>query len=179
MDWYFWRLPIYVTPERVHVLPRCEAGGATEPPLPQLSAPLAVRVRDALGRYPTGVFTGRDDQGWPYTVRATVTAATDGNSYLIKPVESVPVVSGAASLLWHRHGGRVNHQLSEFLVLGAVSVGLEQLVFTPERIFVGVFNLADGWQERSRSSALRYLQQHNIDLPQINWQSLATYAVSQ
>lgn len=175
MDWLYWRIPLYVTPERVHVLPRCEVGGATEPPLPQPSAPLAVRVRDALRRYPTGVLTARDDQGWPYPVRATVTAATDGNSYLVKPVESVPAESGPASLLWHRHGAPADRQLTELLVIGAVSPGREQPVFTPERIFTGGLTFDDDWLERNRNSALHYLQRHNIDPPQINWQNFISY----
>jgi hypothetical protein len=139
---------------------------------------LAVRVRDALERYPTGVFTGRDDHGWPYAVRATVTAATDGNSYLVKPVESVPVGSGPASLLWHQHGGRAARELSELLVIGAASTGLEELVFTPERIFAGGLTFDNGWLEQNRNNALRYLQRHNIDPPQINWQSFLNYAAS-
>jgi Pyridoxamine 5'-phosphate oxidase len=193
MDWYFWRLAIYITPEQVRVLPGCEAGGATTPTLPQRSAPLAVRVCDALERYPTGVLTGRDDDGWPCAVRATITAATDGNSYLVKPVESVPVASGPASLLWHRQGapvtGRLSMQLvqwsewSELLVLGTVSTGREQLVFTPDRVFPRTSGrLDDSWSERCRNDrniALNYLRRHNLDLPHINWQSLVNYATPQ
>ena len=176
MDWFYWRLPIYVTPERVCVLRRSEVGGAVEPPPPQSSTPLTARIRDALWRYPTGVFTGCDDHGWPYAVRATVTAATDGNSYLVKSVESVPVESGPASLLWHRHSGRDVRQLSELLVIGAVSTGPEQLMFTPERIFEGGLTFDEDWLEWGRNNSLRYLQRHNVDPPQINWQSLANYA---
>jgi Pyridoxamine 5'-phosphate oxidase len=193
MDWYFWRLAVYVTPERVRVLPGCEAGGAAESPLPQPSAPLAVRVRDALERYPTGVLTGRDDDGWPCAVRVTITAATDGNSYLVKPVESVPVASGPASLLWHRQGAPLTRQLSEqrvrwgewseLLVFGAVSTGRGQFVFTPERVFTGAFRRGvtrdSGWSGRYRNTALDYLRRHNIDPPQINWQSLVNYATPQ
>jgi Pyridoxamine 5'-phosphate oxidase len=176
MDWFYWRIPIYVTPERVRVLPRCEVGGATEPPLPQPSAPLAARVRDALERYPTGVLTGRDDHGWPYAVRGTVTAATDGNSYLVKPVESVPGGSEPASLLWHRHGGRATRQLSELLVIGTVSTGVEKLVFIPERTFTGGLTFDDNWLERNRKNSLNYLQKRNVDPPQINWQNFLNYA---
>jgi hypothetical protein len=48
----------------------------------------------------------------------------------VKPVESVPVGSGPASLLWHQHGGRAARELSELLVIGAASTGLEELVFS-------------------------------------------------
>jgi hypothetical protein len=77
-----------------------------------------------------------------------VGAATDGNLYLVKPVESVPVGSGPASLLWHRHSGRavaqlseLSAQLSELLVIGTVSIGVEELVFTSERLFSRRFTL--------------------------------------
>jgi hypothetical protein len=183
MDWFYWRIPIYVTPEQVHVLPQCEVGGAIEPPSPAPNTPLTAQVRDALWRYPTSVFTARDDHGWPYVSRATITAATDSNSYLVKPVESVPVKSGPASLLWHRHGGRANQLMSSLLVVGTTSTGPERLAFTPERIPAAAPSTEtplspDDWREQARKTSLNYLQQHNIDPPKINWPSLVNYATS-
>ncbi|MER5392360.1 pyridoxamine 5'-phosphate oxidase family protein, partial [Saccharopolyspora sp. NPDC002686] len=74
MDWYYLRLPVFVTPERVRVLEPLEAGGSFEP-LPPWDFPMGVQIADALERYPTAVFTARDSTGHPYAARAEVTGA--------------------------------------------------------------------------------------------------------
>ncbi|MEV4117007.1 hypothetical protein [Nonomuraea sp. NPDC049695] len=55
MDWYYLRLPVFVTPERVHVLEPVEVGGSFEP-FPPWGAPMGEQIEDALTRYPSAAF---------------------------------------------------------------------------------------------------------------------------
>ncbi|WP_020673711.1 pyridoxamine 5'-phosphate oxidase family protein [Amycolatopsis nigrescens] len=172
MDWYYWRLPLYLTPERITLLPRTPAGGATEPPAPGPGVDLHERVADALVRYPTATFAGRDEDGMPFAVRAEVTHTERGGELDVRPTAPGPKLTGPTNLLWHRHGGQAD-RMSVLLVAGTTTGS----TFVPER--VPGEGTVDGplvdWQVVARENSLRYLARRNLGAPEIDWAALAGF----
>ncbi|PZG18783.1 hypothetical protein C1I98_38240, partial [Spongiactinospora gelatinilytica] len=117
MDWYYWRLPIIVEPQRIDVLRATPAGGKWDAAAIPDGAPMDVQIDDALTRYPSAVFAARDDKGHPYSVRAYVSRSETGSSLRLRTEEPFPGVPGPANLLWHQHNGR-SGDMAVLLVAG-------------------------------------------------------------
>ncbi|MBF6331231.1 pyridoxamine 5'-phosphate oxidase family protein [Nocardia transvalensis] len=180
MEWYYWRLPIVVTPERVHVADAVDAGGAWEPPLPETAA-MTVRIADALARYPTAVLCSRDASGYPFSARVTV--AQDGAGRLrVEPRQPFSGLPGPANLLWHRHNGR-SGEMHSLLVDGTLTQDGSAWAFLPERI---PGQLASGRDESSyeawiadgRQRTHQYLAKRGLRPPEIDWAALTAFAQS-
>ncbi|ONI79226.1 hypothetical protein ALI144C_25680 [Actinosynnema sp. ALI-1.44] len=174
MDWYYWRLPVYVTPEQVHVFDATPAGGALEPPPPQ-AAPMAEQIKDAIERYPTAVFTTFDDQGHPYSVRAEVTA-----DLRVRPLQPFAGKPGPASLLWHRHSLGAGGDTSSMLTLQVVG-SFDGERFTAERI-PGALPDERGagggeydWIAKAKQQSAAYLAQRGLAEPVVDWDALVGY----
>ncbi|WP_243788683.1 pyridoxamine 5'-phosphate oxidase family protein [Saccharopolyspora gloriosae] len=181
MDWYYLRLPFFVTPERVHALEAPEAGGTFEPYPPE-EEPLAVQVKDALSRYPTAVFAARDTTGHPYAVRARVSESDVDGELVVRTSEDFAGKVGPANLLWHRHDGRSGEMLSLHVAGTAYGSGREWR-FTPERI-PGALASGHGagsfeeWIDDGRARTEQYLQRRGLAAPRIDWSALTALAPS-
>ncbi|HEX2313499.1 MAG TPA: pyridoxamine 5'-phosphate oxidase family protein [Thermomonospora sp.] len=176
MDWYYWRLPIHVVPERVQVFKATPAGGAWEPPPP--SGPSCLRVRDAMGRYPTAVLSGRDATGHPCSARATISISGHADDILVRPSQPYAAEPGTSALLWHRHDGEYGH-MSTLLVTGDAAPGGPEWTFTPGTVPGGPAEPRDeasyhAWATASRERSLAYLRRHGLDLPEVPWDVLAS-----
>lgn len=170
MDWYYWRLPMFVTPERVHVFDATPVGGALEPP-PSSSVPMLDRIKDAIDRYPTVVLTALDGDGYPYSVRAVIT-----HDLKIRPSQPFRGRPGPASLLWHRHDGASGGMLS--LLVTGIFTGEG---FVPEGIPGALPDEQEAGPERDwiaegRLRSLEYLEKRGLAVPVVDWEVLAGYA---
>ncbi|GAB3477013.1 pyridoxamine 5'-phosphate oxidase family protein [Amycolatopsis cihanbeyliensis] len=172
MDWYFWRLPFYITPERVRRLEPAETGGSPPPP-PGGGEPMAAQIADALERYPTAVFAARDEQGYPQAARAVVTRAGADGALRVRPVQQFAGAPGAANLLWHRHDGGPG-EMSTLLVTGSAGAEGGDWTFVPERI-PGALPLGQdqgshqAWIADARQRSLRYLERRGMEPPELDW----------
>lgn len=173
MDWYYWRLPMFVSLDRVHVFDTTPVGGTLEP-YPSSNVPMSERIKDAITRYPTAVLTALDSGGHPYSVRAEV-----GEDLTVSPLQPFEGKPGPASLLWHRHDGNSGGMLS-LLVTGT----LGDSGFTPERIpgaLPDEHEVGPGqdWIAQGRQRSLLYLDKRGLDVPVVDWAALAGYATRQ
>ncbi|QYC37940.1 Pyridoxamine 5'-phosphate oxidase [Nonomuraea coxensis DSM 45129] len=176
MDWYYLRLPVFVTPERVHVLEPVEAGGSFEP-FPPWGAPMGEQIEDALTRYPSAAFASRDAGGHPYAVRARISAGDDGK-LRVRTAQDFEGRIGPATLLWHRHNGQSGDMCSLHVAGTAIGSGTEW-EFHPERI-PGSSAADDGanddWIADARARTERYLKRRGITPAPIDWAELAVLA---
>lgn len=177
MDWYYLRLPFFITPERVTPLAQLPAGGSYEP-VPDESAPMADRIADALVRYPSVVFAGREPDGHPYAARAEVAAL--GDELVLRTREDFAGTDGKAALLWHRHDGHSGDMASLHVTGTAAGTGREWR-FRPERIpgaLAGGHD-ADSWEawiEDGRASTRKYLDRRGLTAATVDWSALAALA---
>jgi hypothetical protein len=178
MEWYYLRLPFYITPDRVTLLEHLPEGGRHEPP-PDESASMAGRISDALDRYPSAVLAGREPDGRPCATRVEVSRSEAGE-LLLRTSEDFPGAAGQAALLWHRHNGHSGDMLSFHVTGDAAGAGREWR-FRPERT-PGA--LSDGheptsweaWIDDGRTRTHRYLSRRGLTAPAIDWQALADLA---
>jgi hypothetical protein len=170
MDWYYWRFPIFVAPLRIHIFEAVSAGGAWEPPVPK-AASMHERVQDALTRYPTAVFTSKDQQGYPYSVRAAVSEVGNDGQLRVSPEQPFAGLEGLTSLLWHRHNGHAG-ELSSLLVAGIATHTNGEWIFVPQRIpgkpSLDAMSYED-WVADARARSLRYLEKRGMQAPSIDW----------
>ena len=176
MDWYYWRLPIFVTPERVHVFDATASGGQLEPYPPE-GAPMAEQIKDAMERYPTVVFVGLDENGHPYSVRAEVTQP--GDDLLVRPAQPFQGTNGPASLLWHRHNGS-SGDMTSLLVLGSAADTGSGWRFTPDRLpgaLTGGHDVSsyEEWITDGKRRTAQYLDKRGLTAPEIDWDQLVGY----
>ncbi|MCE7012000.1 pyridoxamine 5'-phosphate oxidase family protein [Kibdelosporangium philippinense] len=170
MDWYYWRLPMFVTLDRVHVFDATPVGGTLEP-FPASNLPMSERIKDAITRYPTAVLTALDADGHPYSVRAKV-----DENLTVSPLQPFNGRPGPASLLWHRYD-RTTAGMLTLLVTGT----LGDSGFTPERIPGALPDEHEAgpdqdWIAQGRLRSLQYLDKRGLDGPVVDWAALAGYA---
>ncbi|WP_147339328.1 pyridoxamine 5'-phosphate oxidase family protein [Actinomadura spongiicola] len=180
MGWFFWRLPIFVTPLRVDVGEPVTTGGAGKPPPPD-GAPMNEQIKDALTRYPTAVLAARDEQGFPYSTRARVSwSASAPGTLRLRPSRPFHGIPGPANLLWHRHNGLVDDRTA-LLVTGEASDTEGEWTMTPARI-PGLLpsgrrepSSFDEWIEDGWRRTHTYFAAHGITPPDIDWNTLTSY----
>lgn len=174
MDWYYLRLPLYVTPQRVHELEPVVAGGADEPYPPQ-GAALSEQVKDALARYPSAVFAAADEQGHPYAIRALISDGESDGSLRVRPAGRFTGPGGPAGLLWHRHDGTPAGMLS-LSVNGPASGAGTDWRLRPERIpgaSVETPDSEEAWVADGRRRTDDYLRRSGHSAPAIDWDALS------
>nr|WP_042189494.1 pyridoxamine 5'-phosphate oxidase family protein [Kibdelosporangium sp. MJ126-NF4]CEL18721.1 pyridoxamine 5'-phosphate oxidase-related, FMN-binding [Kibdelosporangium sp. MJ126-NF4]CTQ96427.1 pyridoxamine 5'-phosphate oxidase-related, FMN-binding [Kibdelosporangium sp. MJ126-NF4] len=174
MDWYYWRLPMYVTPERVHVFDPTPVGGVLEPP-PSSALSMADQIKDAVERYPTAVLTTFDEQGHPYSVRAEVDA-----DLRVRPLQPFAGRPGQASLLWHRHGLGAGGDTSSMLALQVLG-SFDGETFTPTRIPGALPDEHEAggeydWIAQAKQQSAGYLAKRGLAEPVVDWDALVGYA---
>nr|WP_217808795.1 pyridoxamine 5'-phosphate oxidase family protein [Nocardia donostiensis] len=179
MDWYYWRLPILVEPQRIDVLQPTAAGGAWEPTVPD-GTPMWVQLTDALTRYPSAVFTAQDEEGYPYSARAYVSQPNTAPSLHVHTEQPFRGVRGPANLLWHRHDGH-SGEMAALLVAGIATGEGQDWTFTPERM-PGLLPSGrhepasfEEWIEDGRRRSAAYMEKSGIAAPTIDWAELASF----
>ena len=176
MDWYYMRLLITVTPERVLERP---SGSATRPTaaLPTGSPELAEAWRRAeraslpgareLAGYPSAVFAARDARGGITLARAVPQPADGG--YLVAAAPDTDIVDGPASLLVHRHDNKLS-KLSMALVRGRISRPgtAADWFFAPGRVVRPTDRPLRTLRD-VRAASARYLSTRSLPRPAVPW----------
>lgn len=176
MDWYYMRLLITVTPERVLERP---AGSAARPALarPSGSPGLAEAWRTArrsglpgareLARYPSAVLAARDVDGGITLARCVPRPAEGG--YLVASAPGADPAEGPASLLVHRHDDKLSGA-SFALVRGRISrpAPAADWLLVPDRVVRPAANPLRTIIN-CRSASARYLASRSLDRPAIPW----------
>jgi len=166
MDWYYMRLLITVTPEKVTTSPAWRPRTPVTPPVrPADTSAYAQAVR-RMPDFGGAVLGGYDADGRPALRRVQVTAA-DGRFTVDQPLEK-----GRASLLWHSHDEKLDG-LQAFVVTGELADG----ALTPER-YVSTAGRTDPVTlvrmiRAMRATAARYLDRRGLDRPKIDWKEYA------
>lgn len=166
-DFYFMRLLVTITPERVSTRPLpapVDAGTGL--------AGSGLTGADVLAAYPTAVLSTRDSSGAPLLVRTTVTGGPDG--YRVAVPDGVPAAAGPAGLLVHRHDqqmwgmhnanvrGTLEHRDGGWLLRP------DQLVEPASRHRA---RLGDSLRtvRSCRAATARYLRRRDLPRPRIPW----------
>lgn len=128
-----------------------------------------------LPSFESAVLTGLDGEGYPYSVRCLPRHDPAARALKMRLPAGIPVRSGPASLLCHRHDENL-WNLKSFLVRGVLAREGEDWTFRPERLVPGAgiggpmsmgrFILA------SRRSAKRYLEKRGLPRPRIPWEEV-------
>jgi hypothetical protein len=175
-DWYYMRLLITVTPERVLERPSGSAARSAEA-LPTGSPELAEAWQRAersgllgareLAGYPSAVFAARDADGG-ITLNRVVPQPTDGG-YLVAASSDVSPAEGPASLLMHRHDDKLA-KLRCALVKGQISRREEtgDWFFVPGRVVNPTGSPLQSLRD-ARKTAARYLSTRSLSRPAIPW----------
>ncbi|GIE95501.1 pyridoxamine 5'-phosphate oxidase family protein [Paractinoplanes rishiriensis] len=173
MDWYYMRLLITVTPERITTSPAWRP----QPPvsLPAVPAgdtgPFSKAVR-RLADFPSAVLCGYDESGAPTMRRTRTKPVTDGfvldGGDALKP--------GRASLLWHRHDENLA-DLRAFVVTGDLTRATDGCRLTPTHYVSTADRMGPLAMARMisglRRSAARYLNRRGLSRPSIPWRDYA------
>ncbi|MFC7621483.1 pyridoxamine 5'-phosphate oxidase family protein [Microlunatus sp. GCM10028923] len=179
MSWYYLRLPLYVSPDRLITQVRLPVGGRHEP-YPDESASLPGRVSDAVDRYPSVILASRDLEGHPTGTRATITRSTDGDELQLQTPDAFAGTNGKAALLWHRHDGHAGEMIS-LQVTGDLTGAGREWSFRPGRIPGALTGGHDtgswqDWIEDGRARTQQYLDRRGFSPDPIDWRALADLA---
>jgi Pyridoxamine 5'-phosphate oxidase len=174
MDWYYMRLLITVTPERIEERPP-DSAARPATALPPESPELAESWRRAaqaelpgareLVGHPTAVLAARDADGGIALVR-TVPQPVDGG-YAVAGPPGRELAEGPASLLVHRH----NEKLAAMrfaLVRGRIKRNGADWLLIPDRVISPTDNPLRTLRN-ARASAARYLQRRSLPRPAVPW----------
>ncbi|WP_285760013.1 pyridoxamine 5'-phosphate oxidase family protein [Nocardiopsis ansamitocini] len=175
MDWYYMRLSITITPDRVETrIPLTEqlAAGPVPGQDPAQgtetgSGPLGA---DLVARFPSGVLGVRDASGAPLLARVRPRATDAG--FVVEADVPEGAVPGKASLLVHRHDEHLNG-MHNALVRGELHMDGEQWVLVPSKVIepMGAGNRSSAVRilRDARRSTNRYLERRGLDRPRIEW----------
>ncbi|MGW0858435.1 pyridoxamine 5'-phosphate oxidase family protein [Streptomyces sp. NPDC002690] len=167
MDWYYLRLLITVTPERVTVRPPLAVpGGPRTPALPN-----TLVGAEQLNAYASAVLGARDASGAPVLARTRPMPGEDG--YLLELPTDCAAVPGPASLLVHRHDDRMNN-MHNALVRGRLdAAGDGRMLLVPEKVVepMGTGRASDalGLLRRTKRSTGLYLERRDLPRPKVRW----------
>jgi hypothetical protein len=168
MDWYYMRLLITVTPERVTTRPAWRpAPPPSTPPVRRDDTSAYAQAARRMPDFGGAVLCGYDEDGRPAMRRVHVSAA-DGRFI---PDESL--CRGRASLLWHSHDDELD-SLRAFVVTGDLS---GDGVLTPDRYISTADRMGPIAMVRTirrlRATAARYLNRRGLRRPSIPWREYA------
>jgi hypothetical protein len=128
-----------------------------------------------LARFPDGVLTGRDTDGYPVSVRCRPRPDHVHRLLRCRRPCGIELVDGRASLLCHSHDERL-WALRSFLIRGELSTGSGEWIFTPLVLVPGQGLAGPVGDLRSfvaaRRRAGRYLGRRRLARPQVPWSRL-------
>lgn len=123
--------------------------------------------------FKSAVLTGRDAEGYPFSVRCSPSFDDARQVVRIAQVAGAKIAPGPANILFHSHDEQL-WDLKMVQVLGALEQSGEAWVFRPERLVGG----GDGpWQAvqmitSSRRSAREYLAKRGLERPRLSWERI-------
>lgn len=174
MDWYYMRLFITVTPDRVETRIPLADQLAAEPrtdrePVGEDGGPRPLGA-DLVTRFPSGVLGVRDASGAPLLARVRPRVGDDGLAIDADVPEEA--VAGQASLLVHRHDEHLNG-MHNALVRGELRRDGDRWVLAPSRVVEPMGTGERGSTFRvlrdARRSTRRYLGRRGLARPRIQW----------
>ncbi|MHB8644837.1 MAG: hypothetical protein ACYDAR_03485 [Thermomicrobiales bacterium] len=125
-----------------------------------------------LPEFRGAVLTGRDGDGFPYSIRCQPMPDNASRLVRVQVPPSATIEEGPASLLWHSHDALLWHQKS-FLVRGTLTRDADGWNLHPMRLIPGVgFGGIRGvvrFARDARRTADRYLAAHDLARPTIPW----------
>ena len=117
----------------------------------------------------TPVLSTVDSTGWPVSARCR--AHQEGERFLLWLPVGMPVLSGPAMLLWHRHDENFAHPTA-LSVAGEVRLDSRPAVFRVDHLVAAV-NLRPGFSPeafgRMERAAMEYLRLHGLTQPDFRW----------
>ncbi|MFY1698940.1 MULTISPECIES: pyridoxamine 5'-phosphate oxidase family protein [unclassified Solwaraspora] len=181
MGWYFTRLLISITPQRVTTV-------AADPPRAAsvtAGTPLGAGVID---RFPTAVLGFRDATGGPVLTRVRPVAADDAwalsgpdDGRALSGPDDVQPVAGPASLLVHRHDDRLDG-LRNVLLRGELTRGADGWLLRPHRLVdpgaTGTLREAVGTLRAARRRTAGYLDRRGRTAPPVHWREFQQVAAT-
>lgn len=128
------------------------------------------KLRRYTAGFASAVLTGKDTEGYPFSVRCVPVFDDQQQIIQLAPVAGATMNTGQANLLFHSHNEEL-WDLQIISVLGALEYAGEAWVFHPERL------IGDGqgvWHAiqmivGARRSARRYLAKRGLARPCIPW----------
>jgi hypothetical protein len=132
-------------------------------------------IGEHLPNFESAVLTGIDAEGYPYSVRCRPRIDPVERVLRVDLAAGVPIGSGPASLLSHRHDENLWNQYS-FLVRGDLSQEGGGWIFCPRRFvagagiggYVGLVRFVVA----ARRTARRYLEKRGLARPRIPWDEI-------
>ena len=129
-----------------------------------------------LAEYPSAVLSGRDAEGYPFSVRCHPEPDQAAHVLRVRVAPGLPLQAGPASLLCHSHDAQLWNQRS-FLLRGRLERTGEDWVFRPGQMITGlgygglpaILRFAIG----ARRQAARYLAARGLPRPAIPWADVA------
>jgi hypothetical protein len=168
--WYYYRLIITVTPQRVWTEKPLTPSDTTikAPRLKRTAGPYSEMIQ-RLPHYNSAVMSWLDAEGGPTSVR-TILSPTSGESLRVEypPPELRP---GQASILCHSHNAKLWNQRS-FIATGQVNNHESGWTFSPQRFVPGMSGNPAAmikFLHAARSTANNYLARRNLPRPTIPW----------
>jgi len=170
MDWYYMRLVITVTPDRIDVrapaqttdrVRHARMGGRDD----------MTRVLRELPSYASSVLSWPDENG---SMSARVLTTVDDKGQVVLTGDE-PLAVGPASLLSHSHNDKLA-ALRSFVARGRVEGHGDGWVFVPDRYVPGAAptpGAALRMLRGARGSAARYLDKRGLARPAIPWDEYA------
>jgi hypothetical protein len=128
-----------------------------------------------LTEYGSAVLTGRDAEGYPYSVRCAPRPEAGSQSFLIAAPPGALLQAGPASLLCHKHDDWLWHQRS-FLARGTLERDGEGWRFRPRHFVPGIGEGGALGLVRfvvgARRATSRYLATRGLPRPTVPWEQI-------
>ncbi|MCS0600396.1 pyridoxamine 5'-phosphate oxidase [Streptomyces sp. LP11] len=168
MDWYYLRLFITITPERVEVRPPLSQLRPAEPgSVPAPGLPGAALV----ARYPSAVLGTRDTYRSPLLTRVRPRVTPDG--FAVPRAALGDAAPGRASLLVHRHDERLNGMHNALITGELVGTDDDHWTLLPRKVTepAGSGRPRDAYRtlRTARRATARYLRDHELTRPRVDW----------
>jgi hypothetical protein len=131
------------------------------------------RLVAEVATYSSAVLNGRDNEGYPYSVRCHPQPDSAARTLLITDVVA-PLIEGPASLLCHEHDDFLWRQRAVLTRGRIVRAGVDWR-FTPDKVIPGLSQnpLALGrFFLHARGVAAGYLAKRNLPRPVIPWDDI-------
>ncbi len=178
MDWYFMRLLIFVSPQRVIWRPAEEQAEMAQGVWPQRarpSDPLWATLTRYAPSFASAVLTSIGSDGFPASLRCRPLAEPARQRLCLNLPAGAPAAAGPASLLYHRHDERLWGLLS-FLLTGELAQDASGWVFRPARFLpgMGIGGIRGYWRfvMQGRRTAADYLSRRGLPRPQVAWDEM-------
>lgn len=168
MDWYYMRLVITVTPDRVEMREPLQTPAHVARRTRLRAGDERARVLRELPGFASSVLSWCDETGSPRSARVLASADAGGQVALASEEQ---LAAGPASLLSHSHNDKLA-ALRSFVARGRVEPGADGWRFVPDRYVPGAAptpRAALRMLRGARRSTQRYLDNRGLTRPAIPW----------